>query len=559
MRLAHKLAMLVVLGTLLTPTVFAEDDKGQEDLDKATELKLTARQPRDLERVANLCESAIKKGLDKENEAFARNLLASSLYEHASLFARGVLKTNRDSRWQLLRHFAVQSLEKAIKFKDDLAEAHLMLARLQILPRGDRKRAAEAADKAVKLYKEDKKHLAESLVLRAQLRSKPDERLADLNAAIKANPKFVDAWQARANHYLATGNAEKAIADFEKLIEVNENNVEARIALAEALSNLKRYDDAIKQADKVIAENPKLSLAHTLKARIYLAQEKNEEAIGALEKAIEANPRDVMARILRSELHLIAGRHDLARRDVKAALQVSPGLVMGVVLRSRIAAAEGQAAKEAKKETLSRMRFSEAIRDMRLLVQHDSDNIDWKLQLATLHSADGQPRKAVKLLDKIIARAKGSDQSRALRARADVLLTIGKHEQAIKDYEKAIKLTQKPAAGMLNNLAWVLATSPVDKLRNGKRAIELAKKACEKTEYKAAYILSTLASAYAEAGDYDQAIKWSAKAVELGEKHLKKQLQEELDSYKKKKPWREKQETKEKPDFTGVGGDVVET
>ena len=64
----------------------------------------------------------------------------------------------------------------------------------------------------------------------------------------------------------------------------------------------------------------------------------------------------------------------------------------------------------------------------------------------------------------------------------------------------------------------MLATSPDDKLRNGSRAIELATKAAELTEYKAAYILSTLAAAYAETGDFQTAIKWSSKAVEIGDK-----------------------------------------
>ena len=48
----------------------------------------------------------------------------------------------------------------------------------------------------------------------------------------------------------------------------------------------------------------------------------------------------------------------------------------------------------------------------------------------------------------------------------------------------------------------MLATSPDAKLRNGRRAIELATRACELTKYKAAYILSTLAAAYAETGDF---------------------------------------------------------
>ena len=115
-----------------------------------------------------------------------------------------------------------------------------------------------------------------------------------------------------------------------------------------------------------------------------------------------------------------------------------------------------------------------------------------------------------------------------------------------------------PDDGVLNNLAWVLATSTGDDLRDGKRAIELATLACEVTDYEAPHILSTLASAYAETGDFDEAIKWIEKGLEvneereitdlLPEEEIERQrasLQKELDSYRDKKPWRENQAEEE--------------
>jgi tetratricopeptide (TPR) repeat protein len=114
------------------------------------------------------------------------------------------------------------------------------------------------------------------------------------------------------------------------------------------------------------------------------------------------------------------------------------------------------------------------------------------------------------------------------------------HAEAIADYEKAIEM-QKESPGLLNNLAWVLATSPDDKLRDGKRAIELATKASELTEFKAGYILSTLAAAYAETGDFESARKWSAESVKFGGEAEMEQLRKELESYRASKPWRELQ------------------
>ena len=72
------------------------------------------------------------------------------------------------------------------------------------------------------------------------------------------------------------------------------------------------------------------------------------------------------------------------------------------------------------------------------------------------------------------------------------------------------------------------------------KAIALATKACELTKYKEAHIVSTLAAGYAEKGDFKTAIKWSLKAVDLGEGETKENLKKELKSYQAGKPWRER-------------------
>ena len=73
-------------------------------------------------------------------------------------------------------------------------------------------------------------------------------------------------------------------------------------------------------------------------------------------------------------------------------------------------------------------------------------------------------------------------------------------------------------------------------------AVKLAEKACKLTEYKEAHVLSTLASGYAETGDFEKAREWATKAVELASTDEQKaNLSKELESYKQDKPWREDQ------------------
>jgi hypothetical protein len=94
----------------------------------------------------------------------------------------------------------------------------------------------------------------------------------------------------------------------------------------------------------------------------------------------------------------------------------------------------------------------------------------------------------------------------------------------------------------------MLATSPNDSIRDAVRAISLAEKACEATEWKEAHIISTLAAGHAEKGDFETAQKFSRQAVEAdaaagGE--VEEQLKNELASYEAGKPWRERQEVPE--------------
>lgn len=83
-------------------------------------------------------------------------------------------------------------------------------------------------------------------------------------------------------------------------------------------------------------------------------------------------------------------------------------------------------------------------------------------------------------------------------------------------------------AGILNNLAWILATSPDEQLRDGQQAVQLAEQANAVTGGRNPGVLDTLAAAYAAAGDFDQAVRVATEAQHIASSAGASQLTQEI-------------------------------
>lgn len=95
-----------------------------------------------------------------------------------------------------------------------------------------------------------------------------------------------------------------------------------------------------------------------------------------------------------------------------------------------------------------------------------------------------------------------------------------------------------------NSLAWFLATCPEARVRNGPEAVNRATLACELTQWKEPGYLDTLAAAYAECGDFDQAMKFVNEAVAKlsPAAENRQEIEEHVACFQQKKPWRARKE-----------------
>ena len=285
----------------------------------------------------------------------------------------------------------------------------------------------------------------------------------------------------------------EALADFQAALKIDPKSAELNSLCGLAYMAQNKLDDALKSFNAAIEIAPQPA-AYLQRAKIYLQKGKAQDSVNDLNKVISLVGATGELLVLRASAYHALRNDEKAAKDAESALKLEP------------------------------------------------DDGELMLQAGLIYYQIKKNDKAIETFNKLID--KDPKNAGAFAARADTHLQTGAHQKAVNDYGESLK-HEGDNTHVLNNLAWVLATSPDDKVRDGRRAIDLAKKACDLTSYKEAHIVSTLAAGYAETGDFATAIKWSKKAVELGEGDVVEQLKKELASYEAKKPWREKFDEKE--------------
>jgi len=204
----------------------------------------------------------------------------------------------------------------------------------------------------------------------------------------------------------------------------------------------------------------------------------------------QSEPRDAQFYFNRGTAYVAKGEYDRAISEFNKALEINPRYTEAYNLRGGVYSRKGQ--------------NDEAISDYSKAIEIDPRDV------------------------------------RAYNYRAWEYTLKGEYDQAISDLKKALEINPR-YADTYNNLAWVLATAKVSAFHDGKKALELALKACELSDWKNPGYLDTLAAAYARAGDFENAVKWQERVIESPEvakqADLQAELQERLKFYKEHKPW----------------------
>lgn len=325
---------------------------------------------------------------------------------------------------------------------------------------------------------------------------KSDLAIARFSAALqtKLDPyRLPFVYAERALAYREKNQLDQAIRDYTEAIRLNPRNNGTYFSRGRVLEKTGKIDEAVRDYTESIRLNPNASSAYSDRGRIFLKRNELDAAIADFSEVIRCRPNDINAYLERSAAYALKKDWNGAMASVESAIALRPADARAHCQRGDVFCKEREWDKAMNE-------YDEAGRL--------APNLVW-----------------------------------AWRGRASVFAAKSDFAHALSTYRNARDVCSGDSS-IMNDLAWLLAACPDAALRNGKEAVFNANAACQRTKWNNASYIDTLAAAYAEAGDFDQAVNFEGLALQMTNSRLshREMAQERLKLYQRHQPYHEQQE-----------------
>ncbi|HSU56029.1 MAG TPA: tetratricopeptide repeat protein [Candidatus Dormibacteraeota bacterium] len=354
-------------------------------------------------------------------------------------------------------------------------------------------------------------------------------------------------------------NLEGAATVVREIVELQPKAAEPHIRLGDLLAATRKQADAQQQFEQAVHLAPTNSEAHYKLGQSLLDQGQLAQAESHFRDAIQFNPEDALATTALGRVLLLQGKPDEAEKTFRNASASCPtnaetqlALANALMLLGKTNEAANCFAKthqlnpelsirektEAEKLTAAGD-VNGAIGHWLIALGLDPADAAAHGKLGLLFAQSGKLAEAIPHFEEAVRLAPTADACHNLGL---AQMMRGHPDLAVVQFRAALKL-EPDSLENLNDLAWLLATHPDPKIRNGAEAVRLAEHACQLAGGKEARYWGTLDAAYAEIGRFSDAISAAEKTRQLastaGDTNLAAAADTRLTLYRKQQPFRQ--------------------
>lgn len=415
-------------------------------------------------------------------------------------------------------------LREALRRDLNQVEAYLSLGRLR--EEGGDFRAAVSCYRQAWQRAPERRDLALRLAEAYRAAGQAAEAELLYQQMVAEHPSSADGYVGLGRVAAAKGELAAAEAQLRQALALDSTRAEAALELGLVLEQQTKPEEALAAYRQAVAARPAWSVAQKHLGTLLAQQGVPFEAIAALRKAVALDPDYGEAHRALATVLAMQNSPEEAVRHFREAVRLAP---TDAVLRYNLGTLLGQ-----------RGRAEEGLAELREAVRLRPEYPEAQHNLAVLLAQTGKAQEASAAyqetlrLDPRHAEAHGNY--------AQLLLKQGLWEEALAHLRASLQIRAEQPA-MQGRLAWLLATLPLDRLRNGAEAVSQAEAACQATERRDARLLDVLAAAYAEAGRFEEALATAREALTRlgsgGDLKLAEGIAGRIKQYELRNPYRE--------------------
>ncbi len=289
------------------------------------------------------------------------------------------------------------------------------------------------------------------------------------------------------------------------------------------------YESALKYANRV--EAPALASLHLSMASAYHAQNDQEQALQHIQQTLEVDPNSAEAHYGLGLSLASQGRLDDAIEELERGVELEPDLI--------------EAQKDLGRIYLMRGKISQATDHLRLALETYPDYVEAHYYLGeAMRKKKDDSRAAAHFEDALQV---DPEYAQARVALAELLQQQGRLPEAVAQYRRALQIIPDAASSSsalrrhvvllraATDLAWIEATSSESAVRDGKEALTWALQAAEATGYQSPKVLDVLAAAYAATDNFNEAVRFQKRALQVAPVNLKREFDARLELYQSRK------------------------